>query len=311
MRKGEGRRCCTCVARIAEAGVQGSAAWFEHAESEGRIDGKAHRKAGKQTRDRTARAKDADWKRARAACAYFQCRYHMSTWKPDMSRMHATRQGKVWLQPREGWDIGEGETDFITTLRQGLHHEPLQTIPSKNPDEQWAVGTLPDAPFASAEHALRFCSQKPDQYHISSMPESFRVRHEEGTMLWDGEVPVGGRVCARLGHEWCRELARAYYEIRKLRRYCARGGKCAAIARYRPEPRTAFSYLPTNLPTHLPTNLPTDLLPNQPSCQPSCRVLPWQGLCGYRLKVGLQHQPRSAVCHGGEEGGLPRGGDAA
>jgi hypothetical protein len=217
------------VAAVEAAGPAGMAAWRDHVESRGRIDGKRHRAPKRLTADRTVRASDSDWESARAAVAAFPAQ--PATWVPDMHAMHEERQGKVWLQPRESWDMGLGETDFITTLRQSIHHEPMTTMPSKNPNTIWPVGTLSDAPHASAEHELRFCSQKPDTFHISSMPERFIIRHDEGTMLWHGEVPVGARAMTGVGRQIRREMIRAYYEVRKLRRYCARGGMCAAIAR--------------------------------------------------------------------------------
>ncbi|KAL1530306.1 hypothetical protein AB1Y20_001216 [Prymnesium parvum] len=56
-------------------------------------------------------------------------------------------------------------------------------------------------------------------------------RHPEGTMLWDGNVPVGGRALGSLPSKVCIELARLYYEFSKLRPFRARGCACASISK--------------------------------------------------------------------------------
>lgn len=200
--------------------------------SRGRIDGAKHRAPGRRTGDRSARPTVKDWAWARAAVAYFEERWDLRTWEADREAVATRCRGFVELQRRVGWDIGEeGCTDFITTLRAGLHHEPLQHLPRVDPDSIWPIGTLGDAPAATALYEMRFVCERPAQFHVTSMPETFIVRHEAGTLLWDGGVPVGGRAPKQLPAVACTELVRVFYALLRLRRFRSRGAACCSISR--------------------------------------------------------------------------------
>lgn len=89
----------------------------------------------------------------------------------------------------------------------GIDHQPVSCWPSTSPTEMWARGSLVDAPHMTKHYELRFCTTNPAQFHISSMPLSCLQRHPEGTILWDGNVPVGGRALGSLPSKVNTQLA--------------------------------------------------------------------------------------------------------
>lgn len=226
---GVARSCIECISKIEGGGAAAAAAARDHVASRGRIDGRAHRKAGKVTRDRAARATETDKNLAALAVKAFV--WDPRTWQADVQLLLSACGGFTVLQPRAGWDFGYGITDFITTLRDGLVHEPMQCMATENADVLWGVGELTDAAALSATCQLRFTCENPERFHVSSMPRSCIVRHDGGTLLLDGRVPVFGRCPGRLDDKWCFELVRAYRELLLLRTFRRRGSKCASISK--------------------------------------------------------------------------------
>ena len=163
--------------------------------------------------------------------AYFTERWDLHVWAPAPEVARAAVGSMQQYYPRTGWEIGEGATDFITTLRQGLEHAELNHLPTANPDALWPIGTMTDAPAASDVTELRFTCERPAQFHVQSMPSSFIIRDDNGSMLWDGGVPVAGRARKQLEQKYLTEIARCYHELQKLRKFRSRGAACCSISK--------------------------------------------------------------------------------
>ena len=233
---GVARRCHECVAKIEAGGAAAAAAVRDHKLSRGRVDGHKHRKAGKLTCDRAARATKGDTECMMKAVEHRNS-YQRAVGAPLMGGRHGGLESDVpcfyvWLQPRAGWDFGEGYSDFITTLRQGLCHEQMQGLPTEDANAHWPENALMDAPYLSAVYKLRFTCDRPDRFHVSSMPRDCITRHTNGTLLLSGKVPVFGRISDKL-EAWVKwEMVRAYRELQRVRLFRRRGAKCCSISVY-------------------------------------------------------------------------------
>ena len=212
-------------------GASAAAARFDHRESCGMIDGARHKVVGRNTSDRVRSVINVDKEKMQRAVVAREG-LQPQKWTPDVTAVKAACDGFTHVQPREGWEVGEGDglMDFMTTLRTGMMHVPFATQPTKDPDVFFERGTLVDAPYMTAHHRLRFTCTNPQVFHISSLPHEFIQRHEGGTFFWDGDVPVGARAPEALPQHACTEVVRCFYTLLKVRTFRSRGGKCASVA---------------------------------------------------------------------------------
>ena len=184
LRHGKCRRCPRCVTIAHGGGPLVKAAMFDHAESRGRIDGAAHRLPGRRLSDRSRRAITADREGAASAVLTFNTNWPVATWEPEGAVLQDLGQlagALCWLQPQLQWAMqGNSLCDFITTIRGGITRTPVLAQPTKHRDELWPVGTLTDAPHASACYEMRYTCKDGAQFYVSSMRSESIVRHWGG-----------------------------------------------------------------------------------------------------------------------------------
>ena len=242
------RKCKSCVEMVVDGGAAAQLAVAHSVLSYGLVDNRTHTAPKRLVKDRACRISRADAAAAQVRYTSFLGKFnlHKATYSncKQLSIEHGVPAAKVLathqalmalrqVQVREGHVAGCAAHDFLSTIRRSdTQRVSIRAVQSSSKEDVRPQGTFSDAPTMTRDFDLKYSSSRPSPQHISVWEaEHCLIHHVEGTVLWDGDTVVAGRVpdYDRLSDKARAELVKVSNEVRAHNKFLQRGSEVANI----------------------------------------------------------------------------------